>query len=557
MALFKKKLKKQKKIEEEKKEDKNDIQLEDDLDLSLDEDVDLPTIGEEDEETNENNTKKKLSIEEILKEEEDPLMGELLDEYSVSVDDATFDVQIRKASGITYYIIKDIEDLKNVMSKFTDENISDIKSGLSGKIFESVKDVKDFLTNYCSDNHIPIKRHELDLLSKHFYLSIGKLGIIEVPIHDSNLEELMVNGTTAPTYVAHRKYDACETNIRLDNSELMRIVEGIAMLANRNIDSRTPMLDAFLPDGSRVNATTPDVTLNGVTITIRKFSEDPLTIVDLIKFGTFTVELAAFLWQAVEGYFGTKPANTLIAGGTGSGKTTTLNVVSLFSMYTDRIITVEDTPELQIPHKHVIKMLTRPPRPGVEGYEITMDDLIKNTLRMRPDRIFVGEVRGPEARSLLTAMNTGHDGCSGTLHANSADEAITRLINPPMSVPKIMITALDFIINQQRIKRNRKTIRRILSIMEIGGSGENITKTELYKYDGDEDTIHKTGICMWEEEVCRIAGIDRSELMEDRERRERVIKYMVDNNINGIKNVGKIIRKYQENPDELMKIIGQ
>jgi flagellar protein FlaI len=918
--------------------------------------------------------------------------GELLDSYDVIIDDIPFEVQIRKKEGITYYLISDIPILEEAWKKFSSDLLADIKAGLSGRVFETVKEVREYLSTFCEQNGINVKKHELETLAKYYYLSIGKLGLMEIPLNDGNLEELMVNGTTAPTYVAHRKYDACETNIHLDNNELMRVVEGIAMLANRTIDSRTPMLDAFLPDGSRVNATTPDVTLNGVTLTIRKFSEDPLTIIDLIKFGTFNVELAAFLWQAVEGYFGSKPANTLIAGGTGSGKTTTLNVVSLFSMYTDRIITVEDTPELQIPHKHVVKMITRPARPGVEGYEITMDDLIKNTLRMRPDRIFVGEVRGPEARSLLTAMNTGHDGalvddepiylsnghiinigefvdkffekynsvkvkenngfewidisdedifiksfnkdtlkiedklvsrvwrkkysgkmikiktksgkeiiltndhpmyvlnnriyeinaemvktndyialprelktkgcvnvenpyligallgdghlskycidfvnqdynviervsdeisnygdvvclnyntytrvkvygaksvnklseyipignktksfnipidiqisddnclaefirglfdsdghvnettnriefatsnknlanilpylllrfgiishkseqkmdgkgnvgphykitiggydniwkywkhigfthsiknkklnnilsksknsidvipnignlikyyrlnkkytqeklanklglntrssirayeigqrnpsrmrlneiaeilnaknlkilansdiywdkvvsveeirydgyiydltvednhtyiagkyggfiisnCSGTLHANSADEAISRLINPPMSVPKIMITALDFIINQQRIKRNRKTIRRILSIMEIGGSGENITKTELYKYNGEDDTIHKTGICMWEEEVCKIAGIDRTELMEDRKNREEVIKYMIKNNINGIKNVGKMIRKYQENPEETMRMI--
>jgi flagellar protein FlaI len=145
--------------------------------------------------------------------------------------------------------------------------------------------------------------------------------------------------------------------------------------------------------------------------------------------------------------------------------------------------------------------------------------------------------------------------CSGTLHANSADEAISRLINPPMSVPKIMIGALDFIINQQRIKRNRKTIRRILSIMEVGGTGEDIAKTEIYKYDGEKDEILKTGICMWEEEVCKIAGIDRTELAIDRKNREEVIKYMIKNNINGIKNVGEMIRKYQENPEETMKMI--
>ncbi len=484
--------------------------------------------------------------------------GELIDTYDVLIDDIPFKVVLEKIEGVIYYTIPEMDvKLPPILKKFSTDIQNTLKDELSGKIFDSLKNLREYIYGFSERHNINLKKQELEILSKYYYLTIGKLGLMEIPLNDGNLEELMVNGNKAPTFVAHRKYDMCETKMHLDNDELMRVVEGIAMMANRTIDSRTPMLDAFLPDGSRVNATTPDVTLNGVTLTIRKFSEDPLTIVDLINFRSFSVELAAFMWQAVEGYFGSKPANTLIAGGTGSGKTTTLNVVSMFSMYTDRIITVEDTPELQIPHKHVVKMITRPARPGVEGFEITMNDLIKNTLRMRPDRIFVGEVRGPEAQSLLTAMNTGHDGCSGTLHANSADEAISRLINPPMSVPKIMIGALDFIINQQRIKRNRKTIRRILSIMEIGGEGENITKTELFKYDGNDDKIVKTGICMWEEEVCKIAGIDRNELNKDRNNREKVLKYMVKNEFKGIKNVGKMILNYQENPEKVMELVNK
>jgi flagellar protein FlaI len=174
---------------------------------------------------------------------------------------------------------------------------------------------------------------------------------------------------------------------------------------------------------------------------------------------------------------------------------------------------------------------------------------------MRPDRIFVGEVRGSEAHSLLVAMNTGHDGCSGTLHANSADEALIRLINPPMNVPKVMMSSVDFIINQQRIKRNKKTVRRILGVVEIGGSGENITKTELFKYDGISDSVVKTGICMWEEDVCQIAGITRDELMDDRINRKKVLKYMVNNNINDIRKVGDVLKQYQENPENVLKNI--
>ncbi|ABO35937.1 type II secretion system protein E [Methanococcus maripaludis C5] len=479
--------------------------------------------------------------------------GSVLDKYFVKVDDIDFDVIIEKEDGITKYKIPEITLMNTALAKFSDLDIKTIKSELSESTIQKIGQIQGYIKNYSEKNNLHLRDIEILHLSHYFYLIIGKLGLLEIPLNDSKLEEVMVNGVELPAFVFHRKYQMCETNVRLDRHEATRVVESIAYLAGRSIDSRTPMLDAFLPDGSRVNATMGDVTLKGNTITIHKFSEDPLTIVDLINFGTFDLELAAFLWQAVEGYFGAKPANTLIVGGTGSGKTTTLNVVSMFSMYTDRIVTIEDTPELQVPLTHLIKMITRPGRPGVQGYEITMDDLIKNSLRMRPDRIFVGEVRGSEAHSLLVAMNTGHDGCSGTLHANSADEAIIRLVNPPMNVPKVMMSSIDFIINQQRIKRNKKTVRRILGVVEIGGSGENITKTELFKYDGISDSVVKTGICMWEEDVCQIAGITRDELMDDRINRKKVLKYMVNNNISDIKKVGDVIKQYQENPENVLK----
>ncbi|MBA2864736.1 type II/IV secretion system ATPase subunit [Methanococcus maripaludis] len=479
----------------------------------------------------------------------------ILDKYFVKVDDIDFDVIIEKENGVTLYKIPEITLMNTALAKFSDMDIKTIKAELSESTLQKLGQIQGYLKNYSEKNNLHLRDIEILHLSHYFYLIIGKLGLLEIPLNDSKLEEVMVNGVESPSFVFHRKYQMCETNIRLDRHEATRVVESIAYLAGRTIDSRTPMLDAFLPDGSRVNATMSDVTLGGNTITIRKFSEDPLTIVDLINFGTFDLELAAFLWQAVEGYFGAKPANTLIVGGTGSGKTTTLNVVSMFSMYTDRLVTIEDTPELQVPLTHLIKMITRPGRPGIQGYEITMDDLIKNSLRMRPDRIFVGEVRGSEAHSLLVAMNTGHDGCSGTLHANSADEALIRLINPPMNVPKVMMSSVDFIINQQRIKRNKKTVRRILGVVEIGGSGENITKIELFKYDGISDSVVKTGICMWEEDVCQIAGITRDELMDDRINRKKVLKYMVNNNINDIRKVGDVLKQYQENPENVLKNI--
>ncbi|MPW38790.1 secretion system protein [Thermococcus sp. 101 C5] len=234
-------------------------------------------------------------------------------------------------------------------------------------------------------------------------------GKLDPLVRDDNLEEVMVIGTRRPVYVWHRKFYMCKTNIFFDDErEILNIIERIARQVGRRIDQQTPLLDARLPDGSRVNATIRPVSLDGPTLTIRKFKKDPLTIIDLLKYGTFNLEVASLLWIFIDG-LGVKPANVLVAGGTGSGKTTTLNSLAMFIPPSERVISIEDTAELQLPIEHWVRLETRPP--NIEGKgEITMDDLVKNTLRMRPDRIIVGEVRGPEARTMFTAMNTGHNG---------------------------------------------------------------------------------------------------------------------------------------------------
>jgi len=303
-------------------------------------------------------------------------------------------------------------------------------------------------------------------------------GILDVLVADPNLEEIMVIGPGKPVYVFHKDYEMMKTNIIFgQNEEINNIIARIARQVNRRVDMQDPMLDARLPDGSRVNATIKPISIDGSTLTIRKFKADPLTLINLIKYNTLDIDMAAFLWYAVEGA-GFKPANILISGGTSSGKTTTLNVLSSLIPADERIITMEDTAELMLPIKHWIRFETRPP--GLEGSgEITMEGLMKNALRMRPDRVIVGEVRGEEAFTMFTAMNTGHDGSIGTIHANSAEETLTRIKNPPMSVPESMIGALDFIIIQQRIKgKDNKMKRRITEIAEVSQGADGKPKVQ-------------------------------------------------------------------------------
>jgi len=375
-------------------------------------------------------------------------------------------------------------------------------------------------------------------------------------IKDDDLEEIMVIGTGKPVFVYHRKIGMMQTNVVFDeDSDVKAIIDVIARQISRRIDQQAPILDARLPDGSRVNATIPPVSADGSTLTIRKFRKDPLTVIDLINFKTLSPHLAGFLWVCVDG-LGVKPCNAIIAGGTGSGKTTTLNTVTSFTPPRERIITIEDTLELQLPHNHVLRMETRPP--NIEGRgELDMDTLVKNSLRQRPDRVIVGEVRGKEAITLFTALNTGHSGF-GTLHSNTARETITRLINPPMNVPSIMIPALDFIIMQNRMYRPEGgSIRRITEVAEIVGMEEgNVQLNRVFEWNNVVDKVEYVGIASQTlRKMAELRGMSITEIEEEIEKRRLVLEYMADNNIRSIGEVGKWIHEYYRDQDEVLEKI--
>jgi len=384
-------------------------------------------------------------------------------------------------------------------------------------------------------------------------------GLLEPLLENDRLEEVMIVGTDKSVYVYHRKHGMCRTNIVFeDDDEIANIISKIARSVGRRVDISSPLLDARLPDGSRVNATVPPASLDGPSLTIRKFKADPLTITDIIKFSTMTPELASFLWLVTEGY-GVKPANMLVSGGTGSGKTTTLNCLGSFIPSSDRVISIEDTAELQLPVEHWVRLETRPP--NVEGKgEVSMDMLLKNTLRMRPDRIVVGEVRGAEAMTLLASMNTGQDGCLGTLHANTAKETVTRLTSAPMSVPPVMIPSLNLILMQNKFTYKGKVVRRITEVAEITGIEGNSPQVKiLYVWDPKDDIIKPTGVpsaIIWK--LAELRGVQAEEVEEEMKRRESILRYIVDNDIRGIKGVSAFINEYYVSPEAVIsKVRGE
>lgn len=394
---------------------------------------------------------------------------------------------------------------------------------------------------------------DVDRLSAQISQEMLGYGKLDHMIKDDDLEEVMVIGTGSKVFVYHRKIGMMVTNVAFeDEAEIKAIIDVIARQVNRRIDQQTPILDARLKDGSRVNATIPPVSADGPTLTIRKFKKDPLTVIDLINYKTMSPHLAGFLWVCTDG-LGVKPCNAIIAGGTGSGKTTTMNTVAAFVPPRERIITIEDTLELQLPHSHVVRMETRPP--NIEGKgELTMDTLVKNSLRQRPDRVIVGEVRGGEAITLFTALNTGHSGM-GTLHSNTARETITRLVNQPMNVPNIMIPALDFIIMQQRMYRPEGgSLRRVTEVAEVVGMEEgNVQLNRVFEWNNVTDKVEYVGIASQTlRDISELRGIGITEIEEEIEKRRLILEYMADNNIRSIGEVGESINNYYRDPEGML-----
>jgi len=330
--------------------------------------------------------------------------------------------------------------------------------------------------------NIPLEGRIKESLFKEVLFEIIGFGPIEPALRDSNVTEIMVNG---PNNVYLEKGGKLtKSTIRFkDNDHIIRIIEKIVYPLGRRIDEESPMVDARLPDGSRVNAVVPPVAIDGPSVTIRKFSKEKLTVENLIAFGSITPTAADFLKACVEARL-----NVIISGGTGSGKTTLLNILSGFIPHTDRIVTIEDSAELQLQQDHVVRLETQPPSLDKKG-EITIRDLVRNSLRMRPDRIVVGEVRGGETIDMLQAMNTGHDGSLTTLHANTPRDALSRLetmammsgMDLPVRVIREQVaSAVDLIVQQSRFTDGS---RKITHITEVAGmEGDTIVMTDVFKF---------------------------------------------------------------------------
>jgi pilus assembly protein CpaF len=377
------------------------------------------------------------------------------------------------------------------------ENFYDVKSTVFAALIDTIdlsqlarldtesarEEIRDIVNDIIALKSIVMSIAEQEDLLEDICNDVLGLGPLEPLLARDDIADIMVNG-------AHRTYievqgKVQQTGVRFrDNGQLMNICQRIVSQVGRRVDESSPICDARLPDGSRVNVIAPPLAIDGPALTIRKFKRDKLTLDQLVKFGTITPEGATILQIIAR-----SRCNILVSGGTGSGKTTLLNCLTRYIEHDERIITCEDAAELQLQQPHVVRLETRPPNIEGEG-EITMRDLVRNCLRMRPERIIVGEVRGPEAFDLLQAMNTGHDGSMGTLHANSPREALSRLESmitmggfalPAKTIREMIANSIDVIIQAARLRDGSRRITHVTEV--VGTEGDVIITQDIFVYD--------------------------------------------------------------------------
>lgn len=377
------------------------------------------------------------------------------------------------------------------------DNYYDVKSTIFNALIDAIDltqlsqldregardEIRDIVNEIITLKDVAMSIAEQEDLLEDICNDVLGYGPLEPLLARDDIADVMVNGANTCFIEVGGKVE--KTGIRFrDNSQLLNICQRIVSQVGRRVDESSPICDARLADGSRVNVIVPPLAIDGPTLTIRKFKKDRLKLPNLVKFGTITPEGATILE-----IIGRVRCNVLISGGTGSGKTTLLNCLTAYIDHDERVITCEDAAELQLQQPHVVRLETRPPNLEGEG-EVTMRDLVKNCLRMRPERIIVGEVRGPEAFDLLQAMNTGHDGSMGTLHANSPREALSRLESmitmggfalPSKTIKEMVVGSIDVIIQAARLRDGSRRITHITEV--IGMEGEVIITQDLFVYE--------------------------------------------------------------------------
>ncbi len=423
----------------------------------------------------------------------------------------------------------------------TPEGMNELKKAFSEKVVPLIES---------SLTHLPESEKQV-LAGILLHNSLG-LGGMEMLLQDKNLEEVVINGSKEPIWVYHREKGWLKTNMTLPSEvEIYNYAAQIGRKVGTQITNLSPLMDAYLTTGDRANATLFPISSHGNTMTIRKFARRPWTITDFIKSNTVPMDIAAFLWLALQ-----YEMNSLIAGGTASGKTALLNVLMCFIPPTQRVISIEDTREMQLPDfLHWVPMTTRPANPEGKG-EVSMLQLMINALRMRPDRMIVGEIRrSREAEVLFEAIHTGHS-VYATMHANTANETLRRLTNPPINIPPALLGSLHLIVVMHRDRR--RDLRRVLEVAELvdvsSGDKLKMEVNPLFKWMPGKDEfmpLEKSRMIL--ERIKMFTGMSDSEVDRSLKEKKDILHWLVKKDVNDLNTVGKIVSEYYMDPEKVLK----
>lgn len=482
--------------------------------------------------------------------------NEVLEEYNLDAHGMTVHIEIVKSGDFMPYYTLTFPGIGNatklLINSLRGELISmvpidptkiedkDYLDELNNKYIEASAILVD---KYIPDTSLDTKK----LLTSYILNMMLGLGDLEAPLSDDNLEEIAVNGAKDFIWVFHKVHGWCKTNIKPANEELIYDQsEQIGRRVGRSISNLSPLMDAELPDGSRVNATLYPVSQNGNTITIRKFAKNPWTMPALIKNGTVSADVASLVWLCIE-----NEISLLFSGGTASGKTSFLNASSIFFPANRRIISIEETRELTLPNfLQWIPMVAREPNPEGKG-EVTLYDLMINALRQRPDIMLVGEIRtAKDAETLFEAIHTGHS-VYGTVHADNAQDTIVRMTNPPIAIPKIMLNSIGGLV--VLFRHRTKSIRRVLEFAEVLHDGN---ANVLYKWSVRNDKISQiSDLTRLAETLILYGGLTKSEILTDMNEKSKVLEWMVKNNIMDVDDSGFVVANYYKNRAKVMDIV--
>jgi flagellar protein FlaI len=437
-----------------------------------------------------------------------------------------------------------LKEIKAILIEEIDVNLKEI--GTRGKAEEYLKNkIREIIKDY----QLKIAEEAIDKLMYYIIRDFLGYGKIDPLMKDHLIEDISADGVNIPIYVWHRAYESIPSNIIFnDVDELNSFIVRLAYLAGKNISFAMPILDASLPDGSRIQMTYgKEITRRGSTFTIRRFRVDPLTISDLLSFKTMSSDMAAYFWYAIE-----NRASVLVAGGVASGKTTVLNCLSMFIKPGLKLVTVEDTAELNLPHENWIPSVVRAGfgHDGKGMGAITLFDLLKAAVRQRPDYLIVGEVRGAEAYTLFQAMATGHLGM-GTIHGESVSSVMHRLGSEPMNIPRPLLTMIDAVMVQLRTEVDGKPARRTRTVTEIVGLDprtQELLTNEVYRWDAKSDVFLYSGRSYILEEKMKRMGLSEKEVQEELHRRKTVLDWMVKKGIRRYTDVVSVIREYYADP---------